>query len=149
MIRDANALPPLPVLWLTAAGLVAQTVAELRRFLPSLAVIASESVEGGSADRQRTAAYLQDFPNGPDTLVTTHALADARRKHLEALAPPLVVVDEASALKGAGTRHEAVRYISEASDRVDSPKGLAVLHVPLGDGSTNRLQGVASDVAWR
>ncbi len=47
-------LPPLPVLWITAAGLVAQTVAELRRFLPLLAVepVVTGTV-GDKTDRER------------------------------------------------------------------------------------------------
>lgn len=112
-------LPPLPVLWITSAGLVQQAVSELERFLPGLAVVPVLSgLTGNRTDRERMVKLLEDHPNGPDVIVTTHALADSRRQPFEDLRPVVVVVDEASALKGAGSRHEAVRYISEASERV-------------------------------
>lgn len=111
-------LPPLPVLWITAAGLVAQTEAELRRFLPGLAVVTSESgTVGTKADRERMAALLAAHPNGPDIVVTNNDLASRRAEHLSSLRPSMVVVDEASALKGAGSRHEALKSLCDAARR--------------------------------
>ena len=117
--KRPRSLPPLPVLWVTAAGLVAQTVAELRRFLPALGVVpVLTGTVGDRADRERMEAFLREHPDGPDVIVTTHALAESRQKHYEAMDPGLVVVDEASALKGAGTRYEAVRGVCGEAQRV-------------------------------
>ncbi|KRF22918.1 DEAD/DEAH box helicase [Phycicoccus sp. Soil802] len=113
------ALPRLPVLWITTAGLVAQTEAELKRFLPSLGVTTSESgTIGNKADRERMEAFLAAHPSGPDVIVTNHDLANRRVDHLSALRPLLVVVDEASALKGAGARYEAAKALCDDAERV-------------------------------
>jgi len=108
----------LPVLWVTTAGLVAQTTAEVRRFLPSVAVTTSETgAKGTRAGRERVAAFRRAHPDGPDVLVTNHDLAHRRRDHLADLRPSLVIVDEASALKGAGARFGALSGLCETAER--------------------------------
>ncbi|SDP46621.1 SNF2 family N-terminal domain-containing protein [Pedococcus dokdonensis] len=112
-------LPRLPVLWITTAGLVAQTKAELERFLPYLGIATSEAgTVGNRADRERMAAFLAAHPDGPDVLIINNDLATRRVDHLTTLRPRVVVVDEASALKGAGARYEAVKGLCDAAERV-------------------------------
>lgn len=93
----------LPVLWVTAASLLRQTADELERFLPSLTVVTTTCRRKGQP--------------APDILLTTHSLAQTRHLDLEALRPSLVVVDEASALKGAGARFEAVQALCASAER--------------------------------
>jgi SNF2 family DNA or RNA helicase len=80
--------PGIAVLYVTTAALVEQTTAELRQRLPSLSVTAV----GGRANTGQPA----------NVLVISHEFAHANPALIRSHEPYLVVVDEASALKGGG-----------------------------------------------
>lgn len=142
--RGESHLPPLPVLWVTAAGLVAQTEAELRRFLPGLGVVTSESgTVGNGADRERMAALLAAHPTGPDIIVTNNDLATRRVAHLSRLRPAMVVVDEASALKGAGARHEALKALCDGAQRAVAVTATPYENDPMELWAVLSLAGIA------
>jgi SNF2 family DNA or RNA helicase len=95
------------VLYITDAGLVQQTGDELRRFLPGLTVTTV-----------RDLGYRKILDSiEAEIYVVNHDHAHRNRVTLQRLRPSLVVVDEASALKGAGVTHGSIKQLCRAADR--------------------------------
>jgi SNF2 family DNA or RNA helicase len=97
----------LPILYITSAGLVQQTGDELRRFLPGLTVTTVLDPR-----RRKTTDPLE-----ADLHVVNHDYAHRHRVTLQRLRPSLVVVDEASSLKGAGAKHRSIKELCRTADR--------------------------------
>jgi SNF2 family DNA or RNA helicase len=97
----------LPVLYITSAGLVQQTGDELRRFLPGLNVTTVLDPR-----RRKTTDPLET-----DVYVVNHDYAHRNQMTLQGVRPSLVVVDEASALKGAGAKHKSIQKLCWPADR--------------------------------
>ncbi|EFQ83220.1 helicase C-terminal domain protein [Aeromicrobium marinum DSM 15272] len=109
------------VIWITEASLLKQTAEEFARFAPSLAVLTSDDrlfEPGGST--LRWARFHSKFPSGVDVVVVSHELAGNRGSVLNDRfgTPPLVVIDEAMALKSGGPRHTRISEITAAATRV-------------------------------
>ena len=108
----------LPVLWVTTAGLVSQTAEELARFVPDLAVA---TVYDPSHKASASPRAVQDFhavhPNGPDVFVVTYESAVARLANLLTTPPVVLVMDEASKVKGQGRLYDAMLALSAVADR--------------------------------
>ncbi|EWS99884.1 hypothetical protein N865_19965 [Intrasporangium oryzae NRRL B-24470] len=97
---------PRRVLYVTTASLVQQTLEELRRFLPDLRAAAAHSNRG------------EPDHGVPQVLVASHDFVHRYRDDILGHSPVLVVVDEASALKGGGVKFDAVRRVCRDADRV-------------------------------
>ncbi|MER7071023.1 DEAD/DEAH box helicase [Terrabacter sp. NPDC000476] len=97
----------LPVLWVTTASLITQTIAELRKFIPSLQVASLTASPGQPRGPRRL----------PDVLVTHHDMAHRRYSALSTMRPVVVIVDEASATKGKGERFESIRDLCATASR--------------------------------
>lgn len=91
----------------TDNALTAQWAAEAARFLPGLVV--ATSADKGVKTLARFDHY---YPDGVDLLVVGHRFASARTDQLAGYAPRLVIVDEASGLKGGGKDFDAVRTLT-------------------------------------
>ncbi|KRF44597.1 hypothetical protein ASH01_11435 [Terrabacter sp. Soil811] len=105
--RDELARAPEgSVLYVTAASLITQTVAELRAWLPTLSV-------GAALPARISAGELL-----PNVVVVSHDLVHAKVGALLRIRPRLVVVDEASGLKGGGVQFESVREVCDHASRV-------------------------------
>ncbi|WP_344222980.1 SNF2-related protein, partial [Lapillicoccus jejuensis] len=99
--------PGLPLLYTTVAGLVAQTTKELRSRLPSLSIMEASTLRGAG-----------HVPL-PDVVVGSHDFLHRNLQIVLGWSPQLVVVDEASALKGGGAKYESVLGVCEqAPNRV-------------------------------
>jgi SNF2 family DNA or RNA helicase len=97
----------LPVLYITSAGLVRQTGDELRHRLPGLTV---------TTVQDRRSRKVTD-PLGSEIHVVNHDYAHRNQMSLQRLRPSVVVVDEASALKGAGAKHRSIKELCRKADR--------------------------------
>ena len=95
----------LSVLWLTTASLIGQTVEELERFLPGLNIGTRFSPAPGG-------------PGCPVIRVVSHDYAQRNFGDLDCQSFSLVVVDEASALRGGGVKWEAARDLCARAGRV-------------------------------
>ena len=88
------------------------------------------------------AALLADHPLGPDVIVMNNDLATRRVSHLASLRPRVVVVDEASALKGAGARYEALKGLCDSAERVVTMTATPYENDPLELWAVMSLTGV-------
>ena len=112
--RDAGA--PAPSLLVAPASLLANWKDEVRRFAPSLRLLIVHP--SGNADPlllKRCEAAPEAALAGVDLVVTTYGMA-ARTDWLEGVAWRLVILDEAQAVKNAGTRQaRAVKQLKAAA----------------------------------
>lgn len=118
------------VLWLTDATLVEQTMAEVETFLPNFTVLGSTDpamASGGRAQQLRK----RSFPSGVDILVMSYEQAHSRRQWLEQFSPSMLVLDEASKLKGEQSFFRTVEDISRRTPRV-----LSMTATPLENNPT-------------
>ena len=146
-LHDDKALPAaasrLPVLYVTAPGLVAQTTEELRRFLPSLEIVSSvPSTADGKAEGPAAKGRAVASEQAPDVIVTHHDLAHRRSVALRARTPYLVIIDEASALKGGGVRFVSHCDIADLAERVVVMTATPQENHPMDLWSILRLAGL-------
>ncbi|MGY1705520.1 helicase-related protein [Geodermatophilus sp. SYSU D00697] len=152
LVEAGDVDPARPVLWLTSDNQLAhQTTAELRRFLPGLAVrnlaghrdLDSRATEDVRRQALNTLAHVKvmTFPQW----LARHTLWEGPR--------PVVILDEVSQLKGGGKQHAAVLQATATAERVhaftatlyeNSPMDVwhvyALLHLPHLPGSADFAQ---------
>jgi SNF2 family DNA or RNA helicase len=105
------------VLWLTDASLIEQTAAEVRKFLPGAEVVTgNDPALATGAKAQRLLAQAQVW--GIDVLIVSHETAHSRREWLDRHRFSMLVVDEASKLKGGKGIYSTVRALARRADRV-------------------------------
>lgn len=103
------------VLWVTDNNLLAQTKAEVDRFLHGYTVATSEcreyvALHGRRASQRAQAKWREAFGPGPDILMVGYQHLLSRRHWLERMArPALVVLDEVSNVGGGGKTFNMVR----------------------------------------
>lgn len=114
------------VLWLTDSALIKQTKQEIERFLPTFTVLACPDPEFGSEGKWRKALDGPRFDGCPDILVMSYEMALSRRSWLSHTTPALLVLDEATKVKGGKQAYERVREIAQRTDFV-----LAMTATPL------------------
>lgn len=104
------------VLWITEAGLINQTVTEIRRFLPDASVMSSLDPEMRSSARAAE-MLVQRMRSGIDVLVLSYEKAHTYHgldRHL----PSIVVMDEASKIKSGGKIADSLRELTARVPRV-------------------------------
>ena len=117
LVEVGDVTPSRPVLWLTEGTTLAeQTARELVRFLPNLTVrnLAGHRDLSSQASEPRKRAVIDEPAH---VKIMTFAQWNVRRQLWEA-APPVVILDEVSALKGGGKQHAAVLEVTSAAERV-------------------------------
>lgn len=97
----------LPILYITSVGLARQTGDELRRFLPGMTVTTVQD-----PGHRKILDALES-----DVHVVDHDYAHRNQMTLQRLRPSVVVVDEASALKGAGAKHGSIKELCRQAER--------------------------------
>lgn len=108
-------------LWITEANLMEQARAEFARFAPSLRVLTSaDRLYSNQAVKRRRMEYLATYgEDGPDVVVVSyHKIKEAQSLWRRFGKPPLVIFDEAMAVKGGGLTAERVRELATLSPRV-------------------------------
>lgn len=109
------------VLWVTDVSLLAQTKAEVERFLPDFSVITTECPEMRDTIKARREWSERFGEAGPDILVIGYSFAASRLPWLQkTVQPNLVVLDEASRINGGGKQFNAIRELTKSADRVVS-----------------------------
>ena len=141
-LHDSGELPApkpdrLPVLWVTKAGLVTQTLAELKRFLPDLWIFTLGNGKASAKVSEADKAMMRQH-GAPHVVVTTHTMLQTQLRTYEAMRPQLVVVDEASALKGQGVQHQALKWACD-----DAPRVVAMTATPY-ENNPDELFGLFS-----
>jgi superfamily II DNA or RNA helicase len=109
--RRDQAPDRLPALLVVPASLIANWKAEIERFAPSLAVLVAHPSDAGWAPDEIGAERLA----GVDLVITTYALTH-RLRWLALTEWPLVVLDEAQAIKNPGAKQaQAVKALKARS----------------------------------
>lgn len=117
-LRCLEEVPSRPTgtraLVITDAALITQWAGEAARFVPHLKVATADSraIKSGSHP-----IWAKEHPAGLDVLIVGHEFASRRTEQLDGYDPELVLIDEASALKGGEVRHSAVRALTEPAHR--------------------------------
>lgn len=112
------------VLWVTDNNLLAQTKAEVERFLPTFTVATSEcreyaTLHGRTASIRAHDRWRERFGPGPDILVIGYQHMASRRHWLERMAKPgLIVLDEVNSVGGGGRTFNMAREVTGWAPRV-------------------------------
>lgn len=120
-LSDPPHTPPGPrlarVLWVTDAALLSQTKAEAERFTPLLSVLSGLDPELKTGSKAQL-ALRQRFPGGVELLILSYETVHSRRQWLSRFPFQMLVLDEASNVKGRGQHFEAVRDLATRTPRV-------------------------------
>ncbi len=116
------------VLIVTDASLISQWVGEVANRLPGwTAVTTAETVGRG----RRAKEVSQRLARGVDVVIGSYDAVRARADWAEALRPGLVILDEASALKGMGQNWKVIRELAKGI-----PHALALTATPVENDLT-------------
>lgn len=147
-LRDSGALSGVGcrVLVLAPAPLLPQWKGEVEKWLPDFTVETTGHGRWKASGIKHRKDWDSRFPAGPDILIATYHLVAARQAEFLAYSPTLVVLDEASALKGGGKLHEAVLPITQKASRVVALTGTPVENNPME--AYRLLQAIHAPGLW-
>lgn len=122
--------PLFRVLWLTDTNLVDQAVSEINTFLPEATAFTID--HPGLKNTAKGRAVLSDvFGGKADFLVMGHEMAHSRHSWLDHFEPAMLVIDEASKLRGGGVVHKSITGISKRTPRVVSITATLIENHPM------------------
>lgn len=111
----------------TDSSLVRQMRGEVERLLPSLSVLDCTESRIRNQSPKQTLLLARQYPKGPDVFVTSYDTLAARIENDYSRRPcDVLILDEASAIKGSGVQHDAVRVMAKKASHV-----LAITATPL------------------
>jgi SNF2 family DNA or RNA helicase len=135
--------PLCRVLWITDASLVDQTASEAGLLLGKTTILAGDDPELGTGQKAQQ-LRSQNYPSGVDIMILSHELAQSRRHWLDSFQPSMLVIDEASKLKGRQAMFETLRDLARRTPRV-----LSMTATPLENDPTELWSILsATDTPW-